>query len=45
VIPNLPPGTYRLRIRADGYLEGETEPLEMPPNLSDVNVALRYRGE
>jgi len=45
VIPNLPPGTYRLRIRADGYFDGETEPLEMPPNLSDVNVALRYRGE
>ena len=45
VIPNLPPGAYRLRVRADGYFDGETEQLEMPPNLSDVNVALRYRGE
>ncbi|HKQ18310.1 MAG TPA: carboxypeptidase-like regulatory domain-containing protein, partial [Candidatus Eisenbacteria bacterium] len=45
VIPNLPPGTYRLRIKADGYFDGESEPLEMPPNLSDVNLALRYRGE
>jgi len=45
VIPNLPPGTYRVRIRADGYFDATTEPLEMPPNLSDVNVALRYRGE
>jgi len=45
VIPNLPPGTYVVRIKADGYFDGATESLEMPPNLSDVDVALRYRGE
>jgi subtilisin family serine protease len=45
VIPNLAPGTYRLTIRADGYFDATTEPLEMPPNLSGMDVALRYRGE
>ena len=45
VVPNLPPGTYRLTIKAPGYFDATTDPLEMPPNLSDVNVALRYRGE
>ncbi len=43
--PNLPPGFYRLRVNAPGYFEGVTEPLQVPPNLGDVNVALRYRGE
>ena len=43
--PNLPPGVYRLRVNADGYFEGVTEALEVPPNLGDVNVVLRYRGE
>jgi hypothetical protein len=45
VIPNLPPGAYRLTIRADGYFDATTEALEMPPNLSGMDVALRYRGE
>jgi serine protease AprX len=45
VVPNLPPGTFRLRVEADGYFEATTEPLEVPPNLGDVNVSLRYRGE
>ena len=45
VIPNLPPGTYRLRVKADGYFDATSEPLEMPPNLSEVNLELRYRGE
>jgi len=45
VVPNLPPGVYRLRVNAEGYFEGVTEALDVPPNLGDVNVALRYRGE
>ena len=45
VIPNLPPGTYLLRVKADGYFDATSEPLEMPPNLSEVNLELRYRGE
>lgn len=44
-IPNLPAGTYRLRIDAPGYFEWASEPLQVPPSLGDVNAALRYRGE
>lgn len=43
VIPNLPPGTYRVRASAEGYLEGVSEPIEVPPGIGDVNLALRYR--
>ena len=45
VIPNLPRGAYRLRVSADGYFDGATEPIEVPPGIGDVNVELRYRGE
>lgn len=45
VIPNLPPGTYRVRVKADGYFDAASEPIEMPPNLSGVDLELRYRGE
>ena len=44
VIPNLPRGSYRLRIEAGGYLGAESEPLEAPPSLGDVNFALEYGG-
>jgi len=44
-IPNLPAGTYRLRVDAPGYFEWVSEPLQVPPSLGDVNAALRYRGE
>ena len=45
VIPNLPAGTYRLTIEAPGYFPAQSEPLEVPPGLGDVDFALRYRGE
>jgi subtilisin family serine protease len=45
LIPNLPRGSYVLRVTADGYFEGATEPIEVPPGIGDVNVELRYRGE
>lgn len=44
VIPNLPRGTYRLRIAADGYRGSVSEPIQVPPGLGDVNFELRYRG-
>jgi subtilisin family serine protease len=45
VIPNLPDGTYRLTIEAPGYFRAQSEPLQVPPGLGDVDFALRYRGE
>ena len=45
VIPNLPRGTYVLKVQVPGYFELTSEPLEVPPGLQDVNFALRYRGE
>jgi subtilisin family serine protease len=45
VIPNLPTGTYRLTIEAPGYFRAQSEPLQVPPGLGDVDFALRYRGE
>ncbi len=45
MVPNLPPGSFRLRVDAPGYLESVSGPLEVPPSLGDVNFALRYRGE
>ena len=45
VVPNLPAGVYRLRAAAPGYFDWESEPLEVPPGLDEVNAALRYRGE
>jgi subtilisin family serine protease len=45
VIPNLPAGTYRLTIEAPGYFPAQSELLEVPPGLGDVDFALRYRGE
>lgn len=44
VIPNLPPGSYRIRASADEYAGGETEAIEVPPGIGDVNLALRWRG-
>ncbi|HET9252956.1 MAG TPA: S8 family serine peptidase [Candidatus Eisenbacteria bacterium] len=40
-IPNLPRGTYVLRIQAPGYLEAVSEPLQVPPSLFDLNFTLR----
>ncbi len=45
VIPNLPRGSYTIHIAKDGYFDAEAGPYEVPPNLGDVNIALRYRGE
>jgi subtilisin family serine protease len=45
VIPNLPSGTYRLTIEAPGYFSVQSEPLEVPPGMGDVDFSLRYRGE
>ena len=45
VIPNLPDGTYRLTIEAPGYFRAQSELIQVPPGLGDVDFALRYRGE
>jgi subtilisin family serine protease len=45
LIPNLPRGTYRLLVSADGHFDALSEPIEVPPGIGDVNVELRYRGE
>jgi subtilisin family serine protease len=45
VVPNLPRGTYRLRVAADGHFEATSEPIQVPPGIGDVNFQLRYRGE
>ncbi len=45
VIPNLPRGSYRVIVSKAGYFDSTAGPYEVPPNLGDVNVALRYRGE
>ncbi len=43
VVPNLPPGRYRLRVSAEGYADAVSEPLDVPPSLGDVNFALERR--
>ncbi len=45
VIPNLPRGAYRIAVTKPGYLDASSGPYEVPPNLGDVNIALRYRGK
>lgn len=45
VIPNLPAGSYRMRVEAAGYLGAESEALEVPPSLGEVNFSLEYRGK
>jgi hypothetical protein len=44
-IPNLPRGAYTIHVTAEGYFDADAGPHEVPPNLGDVNVALRYRGK
>lgn len=45
IVPNLPRGSYRISIEADGYFGSESQPIEVPPSLGDLTLALRYRGE
>ena len=45
VIPNLPRGIYAIHVSKPGYFDGSTGPYDVPPNLGDANVALRYRGQ
>ena len=45
VIPSLPRGTYTITVSRPGYLDSQAGPYEVPPNLGDANVALRYRGK
>ncbi|HEU5311645.1 MAG TPA: carboxypeptidase-like regulatory domain-containing protein, partial [Candidatus Eisenbacteria bacterium] len=45
LIPNLPNGSYVLRVDAPGYFESISAALEMPPSLEAVNFSLRYQGE
>jgi len=45
VVPNLPPGTYRVRVSAEGYADAVSEPLAVPPSLGDVNFALEWNGK
>jgi subtilisin family serine protease len=44
LVANLPPGAYLLRASAAGYESAVTEPLEVPPNLGEVNISLRLRN-
>ena len=45
LIPNLPNGSYVLRVDAPGYFESISAALEAPPSLEAVNFSLRYQGE
>jgi subtilisin family serine protease len=45
VLPNLPRGGYIIRIAKPGYEDQTAGPFDVPPNLGDVNVPLRYRGK
>ncbi len=45
VIPSLPRGTYTITVSRQGYFDASAGPYEVPPNLGDANVALRYRGK
>ena len=45
VIPNLPRGIYAIHVSKPGYFDASAGPYDVPPNLGDANVALRYRGE
>ena len=45
VIPNLPRGSYTIEVSKEGYFDAAAGPYDVPPNLGDVNFALRYRGE
>ena len=44
VIPNLPRGSYTITVTKPGYADAEAGPYDVPPNLGDVNVDLRYQG-
>lgn len=39
-IPNLPPGSYRLTIGAEGFATTELGPFDVPPNLGGVDASL-----
>ena len=39
-IANLPPGRYRLTVRAEGFTTETIGPFEVPPNLGGVDVSL-----
>ncbi|HEY3156076.1 MAG TPA: S8 family serine peptidase [Candidatus Eisenbacteria bacterium] len=43
VIPSLPRGSFKIRISKAGYFDADAGPYDVPPNLGDANVALRYR--
>jgi len=45
VIPNLPPGSYTMTVSKPGYDDATAGPYEVPPNLGDIDIRLRYRGK
>ncbi len=45
VIPNLEKGSYSITVSKVGFEDATAGPYEVPPNLGDINIALRYRGK
>jgi hypothetical protein len=38
------PGTYKVMAEKDGYVTGESDPLEIPPAVTDLEIALERVG-
>jgi serine protease AprX len=45
LIPSLPSGSYRITVSKAAYFDASAGPYEVPPNLGDANIVLRYRGK
>jgi subtilisin family serine protease len=45
LIPSLPSGSYRITVSKATYFDASAGPYEVPPNLGDANILLRYRGK
>ena len=45
VIPNLPRESYTITVSGAGYDDATAGPYDVPPQLGDIDVRLRYRGK